>query len=264
MKMKPRSPLFIVLAAGLVGSAGVVLAYASPSASDSVAVSANANIAQAPSAQKEGQGGFTYSYPADLTKRAPALAAQLEKEKAAAKTSYDKMVADYGDGGGSASAGMLSSSTKWRVESEDDHLIVLLAEYGDYQGGAHGMHATLSKLWDKKANKEIAFLDMFSDPAAAKVTMMPSYCAMLDAERFGLRGKATDKTDTFGDCPDPFEGTVYPDNLNGTQYLRIGISLPPYTAGPYSEGQYDLSIAAPTYITDLLKPEYKDIFQTYG
>ena len=254
MKITLYRACAMTLMAGLVGTAGMTPVYAQKAETST----------QSASTQKKEEGGFTYSYPADLAGRAPALVAQLEKEKAASKAGYDRMLADYGDGGGSAAAGMLESSTEWRIDSENDHMLVLLASYYDYQGGAHGMHATFSKLWDKKANKEVKFLDMFADPAAAKAVMMPSYCMMLDAERFGQRGKVTEKTDMFGDCPDPFEGTIYPTDLNGQQYLRIGFSLPPYEAGPYSEGQYDVSIAAPSYITDLLKPEYKDIFQIYG
>ena len=259
MKMKTQYVLVAALFIGLVGTTDAALAFANQPASQAKSIAI-----KAVAVQKKEESGFVYSYPADLAERVPALVTQLEKEKAAAKAGYDKIRADYGDGGGSAAAGMLESSTKWRIESENDRMIVLLASYYDYQGGAHGMHATFSKLWDKKANKEVEFLDMFTDPAAAKVVMMPSYCMMLDAERFGQRGKVTEKTDMFGDCPDPFEGTIYPTDLNGQQYLRIGFSLPPYAAGPYSEGQYDFSIAAPTYITDLLKPEYKDIFQIYG
>lgn len=209
-------------------------------------------------------GGFTYDYPEALKSRIPALAAQLDTEKKKARSAFDKMVADYPDTGASAAKDALESSTQWKIDSESPHILVLLGDYYDYQGGAHGMYSTRSLIWDKRTNKEIKLLDMFADVSAAKAKIMPSYCAMLDAERLGRRGKPTAKTDLFGDCPDPFEGTVYPADLNKDQYLRIGFSLEPYFAGPYVEGEYEFTIAAPTHITDLLKPEYKDVFQIYG
>jgi hypothetical protein len=51
--------------------------------------------------------------------------------------------------------------------------------------------------------------------------------------------------------------------LGSGGYSRIGFVLPPYAAGPYVEGEYSFDISAPDYITKGLKPEYRDLFQSY-
>lgn len=219
-------------------------------------------VAQAP-VRAQQKTGFVYEYPADLTAKHPALATYLDGLKAKAQAGFDKMVADYPKDD-SPSANELSARTVWRIDGETDGMIVLLGEGYSYEGGAHGMHWTQATLWDKKAGKPVQSLDMFRDPAAAKAKILPAYCAMLDAERLGLRGETTPKGELFGDCPDPFESTVYPALVRDGTFTRIGFSLAPYTAGPYSEGQYNFTIAAPSVITDLLKPEYKALFQIYG
>ena len=79
-----------------------------------------------------------------------------------------------------------------------------------------------------------------------------------------MRGDPPPKDDLFGECVDPFEHCIaYPTNLGTNGYLRIAFALPPYSAGPYVEGEYAFDIAAPSYITDKLKPEYKELFQIY-
>ncbi len=203
---------------------------------------------------------FSYTFP-DSVKAHPALAAQLEKRKAEIKTEFDKDLADASE---DSKLNNYQYQTDWKVDSETPDFLVLLSSNYTYSGGAHGMFWSSAILWDKKQGKEVKFLDLFADPEKAKAEIMLGYCAMLDAERLVLRGEPTPKDDIFGECVDPFEfGIVYPVKLKDSSYLRIAFTLPPYSAGPYVEGEYEFDTAAPDRITSLLKPEYKALFQSY-
>jgi Deacetylase PdaC len=211
-------------------------------------------------AAEQEEGGFSYSYPASLSTHSQ-LVQELEARKAKRAELFDEDVKALGK---ESPANNLESQADWKVKSETDRLIVLISSNYVYSGGAHGMFWSDAILWDKQSQKEVSFLDLFVDKEATKKAVMPAYCAMLDAERVALRGEPTPKDDIFGECVDPFEnGIVYPENLGSGGYLRIGFALPPYAAGPYVEGEYLLDIAAPAYITEGLKPEYSDLFQSY-
>ena len=206
------------------------------------------------------EGGFAYSYPTELSVHAK-LVQELENRKEKRADLFQEDVAAMGTDG---AANTLESQADWAIKSETDRLIVLVSSNYVYSGGAHGMFWSDAILWDKKMGQEVSFLDLFADKVAAKKAIMPAYCAMLDAERLGLRGEPTPKDDMFGECIDPFEnGIVFPTELGTSGYVRIEFVLPPYAAGPYVEGEYAFDIAAPDYITSGLKPEYKDLFQTY-
>lgn len=211
-------------------------------------------------AAEQEDGGFSFSYPATLSTHSQ-LVQELEARKAKRAELFEEDIKAVGD---DSPANNIESQADWKVKSETDRLIVLISSNYVYSGGAHGMFWSDAILWDKKDQKEVSFLDLFVDKEATKKAMMPAYCAMLDAERVALRGEPTPKDDMFGECVDPFEnGIVYPENLGADGYLRIGVALPPYAAGPYVEGEYILDIAAPAYITEGLKPEYSGLFQSY-
>jgi hypothetical protein len=204
------------------------------------------------------EGGFAYSYPTELSAH-PKLVQELEARKIKRAELFKEDVKALGtdDAGNN-----LESQAFWEVKSEADRLIVLVSSNYVYSGGAHGAFWSDAILWDKKTGQEIGFLDLFADKEAAKKAMMPAYCAMLDAERLGVRGEPTPKDDIFGECVDPFEnGIVFPAELGSGGYQRIGFTLPPYAAGPYVEGEYVFDIAASDYITSSLKPEYQGLFQ---
>ena len=223
-------------------------------------LSASLSFAHPAFAADPKEGGFNYSYPTSLSAHGQ-LVKELESRKAERAKLFDEDVKTLGD---DSPANNLESQADWKVKSETDRLIVLVSSNYVYTGGAHGMFWSDAIIWDKKTQAEVNFLDLFVDKDATKKAMMPAYCAMLDAERLALRGEPTSKEDIFGECVDPFEnGIVIPENLGAGGYLRIGFALPPYSAGPYVEGEYVFDIAAPAYITEGLKPEYKDLFQSY-
>jgi Deacetylase PdaC len=206
------------------------------------------------------EGGFSYDYPTELSAH-PKLVSLLEMRKSERRTLFQE---DVDALKGEPAANNLESQADWKIKSQNDRLIVLVSSNYVYSGGAHGMFWSDAILWDKSKQVEVALLDLFVDKDEAKKVIMLAYCAMLDAERLGMRGEPTPKDDLFGECVDPFEhGIAYPDKQGSAGYLRIAFALPPYSAGPYVEGEYEFDIAAPSHITDKLKPEYQDLFQTY-
>lgn len=220
------------------------------------------SLACAPAAmgQEQEKNEFSYTFPDTLSAN-PKLVQELEARKVKRAALFEEDVKAVGEAG---AANNLESQASWEIKSETGRLIVLVSSNYVYTGGAHGMFWSDAMLWDKKNAQEIGFLDLFADKDAAKKALMPAYCAMLDAERIGLRGEATAKDALFGDCVDPFEnGIVFPTEKGADGYMRIGFALPPYAAGPYVEGEYSFDIAAPDYITSGLKPDYRDLFQSY-
>ena len=212
------------------------------------------------SALEPEDGGFAYDYPTELSVH-PQLVSLLEARKSERKAQFQE---DVDALKGEEAANNLDSQTDWEIKSQTDRLMVLVSSNYVYSGGAHGMFWSDAILWDKAKQTEVSFLDLFTNKDEAKKLILPAYCAMLDAERLGMRGEPTPKDDLFGECVDPFEhGIAYPTNLGANGYLRITFALPPYSAGPYVEGEYAFDIAAPSYITDKLKPEYKELFQIY-
>lgn len=213
---------------------------------------------------QKAEGGFTYDLPDGVTGRFAGLDAYFADKSAAAKKDFDEMIADYSsEPGDLPPANTLEQRTEWKVTGESKRLLVMTSANYTYSGGAHGMFWTGSLIWDKETDEAVAFLDLFKDPEAAKARIMPAYCAALDAERLGIRGEPTPKDDLFGDCPEPFDAAIYPDTMKDGRFMRIAIVLPPYMAGPYVEGEYNLSIPAPSALTDLMKPEYAHEFQDY-
>lgn len=210
--------------------------------------------------QAQVQPGFTYRYPDIVAARNPGLKAHMVGLEASAKAVYDAMVTSYDNSAGGPPASALISMMRWVADSETAGLTVLLGEGASYEGGAHGMNWTETLIWDRKAHKALAFADLFTDAPRAKAALLPAYCSALDKARFDKRGKATAKTDIFGDCPDPFESKIFPTGADTGRFTKLGFSLAPYVAGPYVEGQYNFTIPLDAAVRALVKPEYRALF----
>ena len=261
-----------ILATGAAVAAFTLLGACQTEAADPAAgkqaSSAQASSPQATSPQStsptnqtaEVQPGFTYRYPEMLAQQNPGLTAHMVGLQAGAKADYDKMVAGYDNSAGGPPASALISSMLWAADSETAGLLVLTGDGASYEGGAHGMNWTDSLIWDRKAHKAVNFADLFTNVPRAKAALLPAYCSALDKERFAKRGKATAKTDIFGDCPDPFKSEIYPTGVKNGRFTQLGFSLAPYTAGPYVEGQYNFTVAIPAAVQALVKPEYRTLF----
>jgi hypothetical protein len=200
---------------------------------------------------------FQYSYPKEIVVEEGLLAA-LEARKVKRKAEFDGYLAE-GRATGSVDNYMLE--TDWQIKSETDRLIVMVSSNYVFAGGAHGNFWSDAILWDKVTKEQVTFLDLFSDKEAARAAILPNYCAVLDSERLALRGESTPKDDTYGQCVDPFdEGITFPDSAGSNGYTRVAFVLPPYSAGPYVEGEYAFDVPVSAALRTLVKPEYSMLF----
>lgn len=127
---------------------------------------------------------------------------------------------------------------RWQAEAETDGLIALSARTYEYAGGAHGNLVFRTAIWDRAAGRRIEFAELFDDPKAALAALQPSFCKALDAERARRRGAA--KMPNFSDCPALSGLRIVPVGTGTIGSLRVLVE--PYTAGPWSEGVYEIAL----------------------
>lgn len=149
-----------------------------------------------------------------------------------------------------------SRSESWTVQAETGPLLVLSVKYWEYTGGAHGNSIFEGVIHDRVNDRSITFADLFTDPAAAFAALTPAWCEGLNAERRSRRGDLP--LEGFNDCPPLADMVVVP---NGSpQIFGFKVLVPPYVAGPYAEGSYEVGLDfAP--VLPLVKPAYRAAFQ---
>ena len=64
----------------------------------------------------------------------------------------------------------------------------------------------------------------------------------------------------FGECPPIKDLTVLLGSSNGRKFNRIGLVADPYVAGPYAEGNYDITVPVTAEVLEAVRPAYKDAF----
>ena len=146
-------------------------------------------------------------------------------------------------------------SQLWASQAETPHLLAFSSQVYSYAGGAHGNLGFKTALFDRKAQKQIAFADLFTDPKAAYAALTPDWCKALDAERAKRRG--TEKLDSFSDCIALKDNPIVPVGDDSIRSLLVLVA--PYNAGPWSEGTYEITLDAAS-IEKLLKPQYRAAF----
>jgi hypothetical protein len=207
--------------------------------------------------------GFGYAYP-DAAGAIPGLQAvldrRLEETRAslAAESRDDRREAKKGDFPYRPHA----SDTTWKVVADLPSWLSLSSENYIYTGGAHGMSAFDSLLWDKRAGAVRDPIDLFTSAAALRAPIQRPFCNALDREREKRRGEPVrhGADDMFSDCINPLESTLILGSSNGRTFDRIGILIAPYAAGPYAEGTYEITLPVTQAVLDAVKPGYKDSF----
>jgi hypothetical protein len=144
---------------------------------------------------------------------------------------------------------------RWQAEAETDALIALSARTYSYTGGAHGNLGLRSLIWDRAAGRRIAFAELFVDPKAALAALQPDFCKTLDVQRALRRQGVRDSN--FSDCPPLADLPVVPVGDGAINSFRV--LVPPYTAGPWSEGAYEIGLMTDP-VLPLLLPRYRASF----
>lgn len=148
----------------------------------------------------------------------------------------------------------------WSLAADTPSLLALAGEVYSFTGGAHGNTGYAVRIWDKAARKPIPFEALFSDWPRARKVLEPAFCKAL-AEEQARRRQGAAAADGFSDCPRLSEQPVLPFAGLARQARQFRVLLAPYTAGPYAEGAYLITLPWPESLRTLVKPAYvRDLY----
>ena len=205
---------------------------------------------------------FGYSYPASAG-AVPGVKALLDSELDEARS---KLKAEASEGQKSAKANGFpyhpyTHSVEWKVVTDLPTWLSLLTLVGYYSGGAHPNYGFDTLLWDRIAGKRRAPVDLFASKAALAGAIRSAFCQELDRQRAKKRsGPDMGDIPEFSECIDPTDQTVILGSSNGKTFNRIGILVSPYAAGPYAEGDYEVTLPVTQKVLDAVRPEFKAAF----
>lgn len=249
-------------AASAVPSAVPLTVAPTSAATATVAATAAASGARAVKIAN-GLMSFEYSYPA-AAGAIPALRARLDADLAAQQAKLRK---DAVAGQADAKAGDYPyhawySSQVWSVVTELPQWLSLSAQFSNYTGGAHGMYWYGAMLWDKAAGVPRDPLTLFTSKQALSKAIRQPFCAALNKQRAIKRSAPVDprSSDEFDACIDPVGETVILGSRGHQAFDRIGILVPPYEAGPYAEGSYEVTVPVTAAVLGAVRPEFRAAF----
>lgn len=205
---------------------------------------------------------FDYSYPA-VAGAVPELKALLDKELEEARR---ELKAQATEGRKAAKESGFpyhpyTHTVEWKVVTDLPAWLSLSTVVGFYSGGAHPNYVYDTVLWDRIAAKRRAPVDLFTSKEALRGAIRARFCEELDRQRARKRsGSGMGDIPEFSDCIDPTEQTVILGSSNGKAFDRIGILVAPYAAGPYAEGDYEVTLPVTQKVLDAVRPEFKAAF----
>jgi len=207
---------------------------------------------------------FDYSYPAAAA-AIPALKALLDQQAAETRAELATGAREEHKSltGSDMTFHAHSRETAWQVVTDLPGWLSLSATASSFTGGAHPNHWFEAMLWDKVSDRKRAATDLFTSKAALAAAIQPAFCAELNRQRSKKRGEPVSSEggeEGFDACLDP---TAYPlilGSSTGTAFNRIGVLVPPYEAGPYAEGDYEVTLPVTAAVLKTVKPEYRQTF----
>lgn len=228
---------------------------------------ATATTTLAPLARKtheeNGSFIFDYDYPAEAA-AIPGLVAELDADLAKRR----RELADAAREGKVAARengfefNPYSYSVNWTVVADLPGWLSLTAGVSEFTGGAHPNHWSQALLWDKTAGQSRRATDLFASRAALSEAIRAPFCKALNRERAERRGEPVNPAsdDPFDQCIDPAASTVILGSSNKQLFDRIGILIAPYEAGPYVEGDYEITLPVTKAVLMAVKPQYRAAF----
>jgi hypothetical protein len=157
-----------------------------------------------------------------------------------------------------------SSSTKVTTSGQSPRLLSLSRKDWAFTGGAHGNGATSGLLWDRNLRKEISFGSLFLQTNGYSPGLRAPYCRALDKERNKRRwsGYQPGAVPEFDACPKFSDLALIPaDSNRNDRFDRIHVIAPPYIAGSFAEGEYDITLPVTAALVAAMKPEYRSSFE---
>ena len=200
---------------------------------------------------------FTYSIPPKAAAY-PSLSAWFASEETRLRSAaMAQAVAGQHD---AADAGIAFNSYEtsrvWEVVADLPRFLSLSEQLYDYTGGAHGNTSYAALVWDKPMKLRRQPLAFFSSPDALKDAVTTVFCQKLNARR------DTAGQPEYSPCPDPSKEVLILGSTTGKRFDRIGFLLPPYEAGPYAQGSFDITLPVTPAILAAVRPEYRVYFAT--
>ena len=147
----------------------------------------------------------------------------------------------------------------WAVVTETPAFLSLSSALYAYSGGAHGNTGSDAIIWDKRAARRLAPIDLFVSRTALETAIRKPYCAALDAERVRRVG-AVNADSVFGACPQLKELTLLLGSRGRKAIDRIGLIADQYVAGSYAEGPYEITLPVTAAILATVRSQYRTAF----
>ncbi|WP_156390591.1 RsiV family protein [Caulobacter sp. Root487D2Y] len=257
--MKP----FSIAALALLAALGACDRKPAPPAEAPAAPTAPVAAAPAPTArplafdQTDPAAKVALSLPAEIANY-PALHALLyDREVASLRTFAAKAETDRKASDGKFPWRPYNRQGQWFLAADAAPLVGLRALWFEDTGGAHPNHGGASLLWDAAANREIQPKALFR-PEADMTVLDKAICDAVAQAKTHREG-AVPLSDMFS-CP-KWSQTVLvlapsaiPGKVGGLTAL-----IDPYVVGPYSEGDYEVTIPVSAFQV-LLAPAYAGAF----
>lgn len=207
---------------------------------------------------------FKFSWPAEAA-AIPAIDAEMrahaaEHLKKARAGSQEERKARAGT---DAPIMPFAFDAEWKVMGQNERFLSLAAQVYEFTGGAHGNTHYDVLLWDKPSSKKRATLDLFADRAAAAAFLNQTYCPLLDAQRAKKREETLPLQGEgwMIECPDASKYPIAPVDSDGDGHFEaLRVLLPPYEAGPYAEGTYEVDVPVTDRVKAMMKAEFRSAF----
>ncbi|WP_419816622.1 PdaC/SigV domain-containing protein [Glacieibacterium sp.] len=149
--------------------------------------------------------------------------------------------------------------TDWRLAADTPRLLALIGTTSTFSGGAHGNVTYDVRLWDKTVHRPVKLLALFGNWAKARKNIEADYCKALAVEQ-ARRRHGTTPAGGFDTCPRLSDQAMTPVGDAGDAAPSVTVLLPPYAAGPYSEGAYEITLPWPDAIKSLVLPAWRTTF----
>ena len=212
--------------------------------------------------QKTGSLEFLYSWPAQAA-AVPAIAKKLQRHMNIARADALKMAEEDQKAARQSNFPFHRHSleTRWSITADTPRFLALQSTTHGYTGGAHGMTSYDTLLWDKARARETSFEAVMTSPAAFAAAIRDRFCTGLDKARAARRGGPVQTgDDPFTKCIDPMKEVLAPTSRDGKLIDGITVVIAPYSAGPYSEGTYEVKLPVDAAMHGAIKTEYQDAF----
>ena len=206
---------------------------------------------------------FHYAWPAEAA-AVPQLANRLRQDMAKAKA--ELLAGAREDQAMREEQGIefhgFMSSTDYNTMGQSNRLLSLSVESGSYTGGAHGNYGVSALLWDRAANRQVQFAELFANPANMDRLLTQRWCDALNKEREKKRGEPIGGSGMFDECPELDEVAIIPgDKGKNGRFETLALVASPYVAGPWVEGAYEIELAVMPDLLAVLKDDYRLSFE---